>query len=67
MICKASILHDTQTDNPLAYCPECGGEIYHYDQVADVGGALVHLECIENDAQDMFRFAPAISFFGDGC
>lgn len=34
---------DAQTEEPLTYCPECGGEIYRYDPVAEVDGTLVRL------------------------
>jgi len=64
---RASTLHDVQTDAPLTYCPECGCEIYRYDQVSDVGGALVHVDCIHPEDQGFFCVAPAISFFEEAC
>ena len=36
-----SYLMDKQTEISLAYCPRCGGEIYRYDPVGDLGGCLV--------------------------
>lgn len=63
MMYRANILHDTQTDRPLTYCAKCGGEIYHYDRVVDVDGALVHVDCIHPKDREFYRIAPAISFF----
>lgn len=62
-----TILLDTQTEAPLTYCPECDGEIYGYDPVADVEGTLVHRDCIHPEDQEFFHIAPAISFFGEVC
>lgn len=67
MIRRAATLHDVQTGAPLTYCPECGGEIYRYNQVADVGGQLVHVECIHPEDQEFFQAAPAISFIEETC
>ena len=41
-----SYLMDKQTEISLAYCPRCGGEIYRYDPVGDLGGCLVHEDCM---------------------
>lgn len=57
------LLADVQKDAPLAYCPRCGGEIYRYDPVGDVGGSLVHEDCMEFEEQELYATAPAISFF----
>lgn len=56
-------LTDKQTEEPLAYCPRCGGEIYRYDSVGDLGGCLVHEDCMEFEEQEFCVTAPAISFF----
>ena len=51
----------------LAYCPRCGGDIYRYDPVGDLGGCLVHEDCMKFEEQEFFMTAPAISFFKEEC
>ena len=61
-----SYLMDKQTERSLAYCPRCGEEIYRYDPVGDLGGCLVHEDCMKFEEQEFFMTAPAISFFKGG-
>ncbi len=61
------ILADPQREQPLAYCPRCGGEIYRYDPVGDLGGQLVHAGCIPSGDRFWVPVAPAVSFFEETC
>lgn len=56
---------DKQQDAPLTNCYCCGAEIYRYDPVADIGGALAHVSCLGKCGEDVFVVGPAISFFID--
>jgi len=67
MIHRIGIFRDAQTEEPLTYCSECGGEVYRYDPVADVDGSLVHRDCIHPEDQECLYIAPAISFFEEVC
>lgn len=64
---KINYLSDKQAEKPLAYCPRCGGEIYRYDPVGDIGGYLIHEDCMEFEEQEFCSVAPAISFFEEAC
>ena len=54
---------DVQAEAPLTYCYCCQTEIFRYDSVVDVGGALVHTDCLLPSEQDQYLSMPAIAFF----
>ena len=60
-------LRDVQDDAPLGACGRCHQEIYRYDPVGDVAGALLHVDCMTREEQEDCRIAPAASFFVEAC
>lgn len=61
---NASCWEDTQQEAPVAFCCRCGGEIYRYDDVCDVGGGLVHEECMSHEEKDVFPVGKAYRYRG---
>lgn len=41
------LYRDRQDEPPLAFCPECLGEIYRGDLYVRSGAALYHTDCCE--------------------
>lgn len=61
---NASCWEDTQQEAPVAFCCRCGGEIYRYDLACDVGGGLVHEECMSREEKDLFPVEEAERYRG---
>ena len=62
--CSYAPLQDGQQEAPVAFCCRCGGEIYRYDDVCDVGGGLVHEECMSQEEKDVFPVGKAYRYRG---
>ena len=60
-------LGDAQDAPAIVECPRCGGEVYYLDPVGDVGGRLLHIDCLTAEEQEYTRIAPAASFLQEGC
>lgn len=58
---------DVQQDAPLCACEVCGGEVYRYDEVADMDGHLVHADCLTAEDLEIYATAPAVSFYDEVC
>ena len=56
-------LRDPQEDQPIAYCPRCGGEIYEEDDVDIFGGDLVHEDCLTEEEREDCVLRRAASCF----
>ena len=43
------LVGDRQAEEPIAYCSECGGEIYNGDEFYKVGNNIVCVDCVGKD------------------
>ena len=47
-------MYDPYVDPPVpvlfGYCKYCGGEIYEYDEIAEIDGDLYHFDCFTDCA-----------------
>lgn len=61
-------LRDLQQAAPIAHCPRCRkSEIYACDEVADIGGALAHQDCMTAEELEDYPTHPAVSFYQEAC